>query len=136
MRITPVLVLLLALGCDHGELEVVVNEGIVCLHAEDRGDPLASGDLTVEVTFPCASVCIEDVESSCTAARDGDVVKVESRFEYEERVGGACPGSCNPLVTRCALGPLPVGSYDLRHGGHEYPLEVGADTGTTCVGSE
>lgn len=137
MRVTSILVLLVTLGCSDGEIQLVVNEGIVCLHADDPADPLVSGDLTVEVTFPCASACIRDVESSCTASLDGDAVRVDSRFEYEEHIdGNACPASCNPLVTRCELGALPVGTYDFWHGGHRFDLEVEADTGTTCVGSE
>ncbi len=125
------------LGCTGGDMELVVNEGIVCLRAEDPADPLVSGALTVDVTFPCASACIRDVEASCTASFDGDAVRVESRFEYEEHVeGNTCPASCNPLVTSCELGALPVGSYDIFHGGHRFGLEVEADTAITCVGAE
>jgi hypothetical protein len=75
------------------------------------------------------------VESSCSAELRGDVLTIDSRFEYQQRFhGNACPGVCATLDTTCTLPALPAGSYTLRHGQFDYPLEVSANTATTCVG--
>lgn len=132
----PALLLLLVTGCPDNETDVFVNEGVVCLRGEGADDALASStDLSVRVRLTCVSSCATDVESSCAAELRGDVLTVESRFEYQTRFhGNACPAVCGILDTTCTLPALPAGNYTLRHGPSDYPLEVSADTAATCVG--
>jgi hypothetical protein len=135
-------------GCvTHVEFE---DQGEVCLFSRAvagdslqdqfwpwRNDSTAfhSGDVVlVRVVFDdCISACSQEREASCTVTRDGTEITLHSRGHYEKDTGpGSCTSNCKTLVADCTIGPLPDGSYTVRHGEQTYQLGIPSSDVPIC----
>lgn len=96
---------------------------------------LNDAPLELQVVMPrcLSSSCSHDAKASCTATVTGNVIQVTSGGSVREQ-GDTCTADCGALVARCVTGPLPAGTYEVRHGATTLALTVPSTTTTPCGG--
>lgn len=86
--------------------------GTLCI--PDAG-ALADAPLDYAVQEICGSMC-DDFEPTCQVTRDGGELTVALVGTRCSTPSMPCPELCSQRRFRCALGPLPAGSYTVRSG--------------------
>ncbi len=97
----------------------------------------ANQRLAIQVTMPdcLSSSCSHDAHADCTAEVKGTTIQVTSRGSYNEDKSGPCTLDCGSLVAHCLTGPLPAGTYEIRHGNATVSLTVPSTVDTPCAGT-
>ncbi len=138
---------LLALSCDPlGTSHSFEDEGQICLYPAGtpgqsrlQSEPFsypANRGIDIVVTAPdcLSSSCSHDEQATCTATMEGDdVIRVRSRASYRE-AGSICSADCRSLSATCSTGPLPPGTYQVRHGDSTFALTVPSTVEPPCAG--
>jgi hypothetical protein len=105
-----------------GDVESFVNEGRVCLDAEDVVQFEAGGTLTLTYTASaCISACPRFEEASCDAEVSGDriIVRSEARWAPSDQI---CIAVCRALQAECVVSVPEEGEYTLVHGSDQLSL--------------
>lgn len=84
--------------------------------------------LTVQVSWECA-IDHEGAELSCTAAYEGDDVRVRSVYREGEDPDDSCPGD---LVATCAVELKEPGELCVRYGDEAFSISVPDDMDPAC----
>jgi hypothetical protein len=120
------------MGCVDSHVEAS-DEGRVCAYAahpdEAKGKTQefdAGQRVFFTVTYDeCLSACIRNEVATCTVAREGSTLVVESDFAFDEPDGKqACIAVCYALDATCETDPLEAGSYRVDHGDDSYTFVV------------
>lgn len=120
------------MACSSLRPELRENQGAVCaLSAEGEN---WQGAQTFEVDAPVSvlyvldeclsSSCDRDRSASCTVAREGEVIQVDTRAAWTADRSGPCTDDCGRLTASCTTPPLPAGTYTLRSGEQEVAFTV------------
>ena len=80
-----------------------------------------------------SSSCTSDVIARCTAALDGQAVRVEADFSWSE-TSGACTDDCRSIVATCSTPALSAGTYTIVLGTRSATVTVGElGPQTACI---
>lgn len=134
-------------ACDLGQQHSWTDQGRVCLFPSgempavpyarptDSRNFVADRPLDVTVVAPTclSSSCSHDAQASCTATVNGNQIEITSRASYVEQ-GNLCSADCRALEARCSTGPLPAGTYEVRHGQERLTVTVPSTVATPCAG--
>jgi len=104
----------------------VSDVGQACI---DSTDPL---EVTVSLE-DCASSCIRDLQTSCSAEVVGGDLIVEASASWLPPASGTCDAACNVIQATCTVAAPPAGAYTLVYGGQSTSLQVPLAE-PTCVG--
>ena len=83
----------------------------------------------------CASACLSDIETSCTAELSGTDINVSATASYSVPQGDLdCPAVCVLISATCETPALPAEAYTVSYAGDSLVLDVPSTTATPCVG--
>jgi hypothetical protein len=90
-------------------------------------------ELHVDFELCLSGSCDTPGPSSCSAQRNGSVIRVTAVGKYTSETVGACTDDCKFLRTRCATEALPAGQYTIEYAGKSLPLEIPSTTTAHCM---
>jgi hypothetical protein len=131
---TPrLLLLLLVLSACETDVRSYVDEGRLCVDADDIAQFEAGSTLGLTVTAnECISACPRFAEAACSAELTGDriVVRSEASWAPSDEI---CIAVCAALQAQCTVTIPEAGHYVIVHGDDELPLELPSTPSPPCT---
>lgn len=79
-------------------------------------------------------LCYMPPSIQCWVEEEGNnVIKVESRFWTDQKVGSTCTDNCVPTIAECVTSELKPGKYTVRYGEESYTLRIPSVMESPCL---